>query len=194
MDAGIRAIVTSMHDQSNIYSASNEEEINNIIKQKKCTLSIVINEENSIKKDLCLKIKRKNENVKILLITETSNISISEYKVDGILTSDCDEIEIKEAINSIINGKTVYCNKVLNEMLDKETSHGDNDCDPTILSKREREIIILVTKGLKSKDIADKLFISHHTVATHRKNIMRKLAVSNVSGLINYAIKSGLIS
>ena len=193
MDAGLRAIVTSMDNQSNIYSASNEAECNNIIEDKKCSLLIVLNVEGSIKKDLCLNIKRKNDTVKILLITETNNMSISEYKVDGILTSDCDEEEIKDAITSIVNGKTVYCNKVLNEMLNEETSHRDNDCDPTILSKREKEIIILVSRGLKSNDIADKLFISHHTVATHRKNIMRKLAVSNVSGLINYAIKSGLV-
>ena len=194
MDAGIRAIISSMFEKPNVYSAYSEEECNNIIKKRNCSFLIVINEDGSQKNDLCRNIKHNHNGIKILLITETNKISLSEFKVDGILTSDCDEEEIKEAINSIIIGKTVYCNKVLNEMLDKETSHGNEDCDPTVLSRREREIIILVTQGLKSKEIADKLFISHHTVATHRKNIMRKLAVSNVSGLINYAIKSGLIN
>ena len=75
--------------------------------------------------------------------------------------------------------------------MDKKTSIKKDDCESTILSKREE--ITLIAGGSKNTDIAEELFISPHTVATHRKNIMKKLGVNKISGLIHYAIKTGLI-
>jgi DNA-binding NarL/FixJ family response regulator len=48
-----------------------------------------------------------------------------------------------------------------------------------LLSKREKEIALLIAKGLQSSQIANELHISEHTVTTHRKNIMRKMKVHN---------------
>ncbi len=56
------------------------------------------------------------------------------------------------------------------------------------LSERERDIITLVAKGMTNKEIASRLFLSIHTVITHRKNISRKLGIKSVSGLTVYAI------
>lgn len=63
-----------------------------------------------------------------------------------------------------------------------------------ILSAREREIVALAVRGLKNKEIADKLFISVHTVLTHRKNISHKLDIHSVSGLTIYAIVNGIVN
>lgn len=62
------------------------------------------------------------------------------------------------------------------------------------LSLREIDVLKLVAVGKQNKDIADQLFISMHTVITHRKNITRKLGIKTVSGLTVYAILNGLIS
>lgn len=62
------------------------------------------------------------------------------------------------------------------------------------LSRREKEIIREVALGLTSKEMADKLFISLHTVLTHRKNINRKLGIKTVSGITVFAILNGLVS
>ena len=61
------------------------------------------------------------------------------------------------------------------------------------LSIREIEVLILITKGLINKEIADKLHISLTTVISHRKNIMEKLNVRSVSGLTIYAVMNGYI-
>lgn len=61
------------------------------------------------------------------------------------------------------------------------------------LSERETEILRLVALGLTNNDISEKLFISVHTVMTHRKNITRKLGIKTVSGLTVYAILNKLI-
>lgn len=58
-----------------------------------------------------------------------------------------------------------------------------------ILSKRENQILELITKGFTNKDIGEELSISHRTVDTHRTNIMRKLNVNNVASLVALAIE-----
>ncbi len=62
------------------------------------------------------------------------------------------------------------------------------------ITSRERDIIRDIALGLSSKEIADKNFISPHTVITHRKNISRKLGIKSISGLTIYAIVNKLIS
>lgn len=61
------------------------------------------------------------------------------------------------------------------------------------LSEREKDVLIEVVKGLSNKEIANKLFISIHTVITHRKNITRKLNIHSTAGLTIYAIVNNLI-
>ena len=66
--------------------------------------------------------------------------------------------------------------------------------DQEDLSQREREVLQLVACGFINKEIADKLYISLHTVISHRKNITRKLQIKTVAGLTIYALLNGLIS
>ena len=67
-------------------------------------------------------------------------------------------------------------------------------CEAVIISKRECEIITLIAEGFTNQQIAEKLFLSSHTVNTHRKNIMAKLGVKNTAGIVMYAIKTNLTS
>ena len=62
------------------------------------------------------------------------------------------------------------------------------------LSDREKTIVQFAAKGFTNKEIAEKLFLSTHTVITHRKNISRKLGIKSVSGLTVYAIVNNIIN
>ncbi|MFH0999228.1 MAG: helix-turn-helix transcriptional regulator [Bacteroidota bacterium] len=75
-------------------------------------------------------------------------------------------------------------------LLDKNTPGGKSDSE---LSERELDIVREVALGKTNKEIADNLFISTHTVITHRKNITRKLGIKTVSGLTVYALLNKLI-
>lgn len=61
------------------------------------------------------------------------------------------------------------------------------------LTTREREIVVYVVKGMTNKQIADSLFLSTHTVITHRRNISKKLQIHSTSGLTVYAIMNKLV-
>lgn len=69
----------------------------------------------------------------------------------------------------------------------QDTSEKEN------LSSREKEIISLVVKGLTNHEIADKLYLSIHTVMTHRRNIARKLQIHSATGLTIYAIVNKIV-
>lgn len=81
----------------------------------------------------------------------------------------------------------------------------DNSCEPIykktyylkeeeqLLSKREKEILLWMAEGLTSSEIANKLFISEHTVIIHRKNMLHKFGVKNVAALIAIALRKNII-
>lgn len=66
-------------------------------------------------------------------------------------------------------------------------------CKGLVITEREADVIKHIAEGLSNKQIADKLFLSTHTVNTHRKNIMSKLGVNNTAGIVMYAVKNNLI-
>jgi DNA-binding CsgD family transcriptional regulator len=69
----------------------------------------------------------------------------------------------------------------------------EDDENSDALSQREKEIIICVVKGMTNKEMAERLFLSIHTVITHRRNISRKLQIHSAAGLTIYAIVNKLV-
>lgn len=86
--------------------------------------------------------------------------------------------------------------QIINLFEKLKSNSEDNQSTPTIdtLSRREKEVLKLIASGFASQKIAETLFISHHTVNTHRKNIMKKLDIKTVSGLTIYAVLNNIIS
>lgn len=80
----------------------------------------------------------------------------------------------------------------VNEILNAFTSDQTKDSD-TELTKREIEVLQLITKGHSNKEIADQLFVSTHTVISHRKNISEKTGIKSASGMTMYAILKKII-
>jgi DNA-binding CsgD family transcriptional regulator len=85
----------------------------------------------------------------------------------------------------------LICYKV-NEILNSFLSEQHKDTD-TELTKREIEVLQLITKGHSNKEIADQLFVSTHTVISHRKNISEKTGIKSASGMTMYAILKKII-
>ena len=83
------------------------------------------------------------------------------------------------------SGAVVYADDTERDTAEKEKLE--------TLSEREKEIIVCITKGMSNKEIADHLFLSVHTVITHRRNISSKLQIRSTAGLIIYAIANKLV-
>lgn len=141
-------------------------------------------------------IKKIYKDCKILAITDKQPKTIV-YKalkngVDSYLLSDCDKPEIMEALADTINGKQFYCGMVIDILAENNDEDG-NGCMGISLSEREIEVIRLISDGCTNKEIADQLFLSTHTVNTHRKNIMNKLGIKNTAGIVIYAFRENII-
>ncbi|MBQ6236615.1 MAG: helix-turn-helix transcriptional regulator [Bacteroidales bacterium] len=76
---------------------------------------------------------------------------------------------------------------------ERRTENEDRKAENYELSERETDVLVLVAKGLSSKEIADKLNISVHTVNSHRKNITHKTGIKSVAGLAVYAMIHNLM-
>ncbi len=143
--------------------------------------------------------------LKILTLTmyDEAKIVKSAFKsgVDGYVLKTVSKDELVRAIVEVLKGNTFLGEGVkLNNILETVTKHTDANLfyeDKFIkkynLTKRELEILRLISQALSNKEIAKELFISDQTVSVHRKNIMRKLGVSNTAGLIKIAYDNSLV-
>lgn len=87
-----------------------------------------------------------------------------------------------------------YSEELIIEIIEAKSHEITEPLSDNTISDREREIIKHVSKGLTNKEIAEKLYLSPHTVMTHRKNISNKLGIKSISGLTVYAILNNIIS
>lgn len=136
------------------------------------------------------KIKAQYKHVKVIILTMYAQKSfieeIIQIGIDGCLLKNNTGKELADAIDRVHSGRSYY-DQIQSFSSDKE------EVKQHKLSERELDIIKCQAEGLTSSQIADKLFISLHTVKTHRKNILRKLNLHNSAELIQYALNNGII-
>jgi DNA-binding NarL/FixJ family response regulator len=101
--------------------------------------------------------------------------------------------ELRQAVDAVAAGDTWFSDSFQKAMADALTApESDVDAKGTTLTEREKEIAILLAKSFSSKEVAVKLDISAKTVENHRTNLMRKLGVHDVAGVIRYVVRQGL--
>ncbi|PKQ30445.1 MAG: DNA-binding response regulator [Actinobacteria bacterium HGW-Actinobacteria-10] len=118
----------------------------------------------------------------------------------GYLMKDSAFEELSLAIRTVMSGRTYLSEGVAQIVVDdyvqrvsgKTPAEGVGSTKP--LSTREREVLQLMAEGHSTKAIAGMLHLSVKTVETHRRQIMEKLRIFNVAGLIKYAVREGLAS
>jgi DNA-binding NarL/FixJ family response regulator len=114
------------------------------------------------------------------------------FGADGYLMKNSARQKVLDAIECVLNGQKYFSEEVL-VSLEKLTRQDDSTNKLSLLTEREIEIVRLVANELTNKAIVEKLFISNRTVDTHRTNLMKKIEVTNVAGLIRFAFKNRII-
>lgn len=143
-------------------------------------------------------ISRRFPAVKVIILSMHSEKgmikSLMDLGAQGYLLKSCSQEELFTAIRKVARGKSFFSPDVTLSLLRPDSGERDiKDARNELLTDRESEILKLIAAGFSNKEIGEKLFISHRTVDTHRTNIMKKLNVSNIAGLISYAIRHGMV-
>lgn len=141
-------------------------------------------------------IKSKMPDKKILMLTmhdEKAMIkTLMEIGADGYLLKNSSKDELVRALRALQSGQSYFSSDV-QTILEKEEPSKSSSIDTYELTDREVEIVKLIAEGYSNKQIGEKLFISHRTVDTHRTNLMNKLNVHNVAGIVKFAITNGML-
>ncbi|MCF6360715.1 MAG: response regulator transcription factor [Cyclobacteriaceae bacterium] len=112
--------------------------------------------------------------------------------INGYLLKNAEKNELLEAINTVSDGDNYFSEEVKRTYQDSLFKRENTQDQAPQLSKRELEVLGEIINELTTKEIAEKLFISQHTVESHRKNMLSKLGARNTAGLVKYALENRL--
>jgi DNA-binding NarL/FixJ family response regulator len=111
----------------------------------------------------------------------------------GYLLKDADKDTLVKAIRTVHAGEKYFCDRLSMRLVNQELRMEDtSDLFPK-LTARELEILNLICQEFSSQEIAAKLFISFHTVESHRANLMHKAGAKNTAGLVRWAVQNDFV-
>lgn len=146
---------------------------------------------------LCERAKRAHPHMRVLVLSMHHEPAVVKQAMDagadGYLVKSAGRDEVLLAIREVHAGRKHFGSGVMEAFLQQERT-ATTDAGPLEgLSQREVEVLAALAEGFSNKEIGERLFISPRTVDTHRTNLMKKLDVHNVAGLVRIALKAGLV-
>ena len=112
----------------------------------------------------------------------------------GYLLKDAATSELELALRSVMRGESWFSPAVSRQVVEGYVQRVGGEAATDVLTARQREVLKLVAGGKSTKEIAFDLNLSVKTVETHRAQIMERLGIRDVAGLVRYALKTGLVS
>lgn len=135
--------------------------------------------------------------IKVIILTMHDEPSVvrrlMEQGADGYLLKTCGRDELLRAVQAVHEGNKHFSAAITETLLQQRSEASSRDDRLAAISTREREVLAALAEGLSNKEIGERLFISPRTVDTHRSNLMKKLKVHNLAGLVRLAIAAGLV-
>jgi len=144
--------------------------------------------------NLCGEVKKKYEDIRIIALSTHDEQpvihSMLQNGASGYVQKNALGNEIIHAIYAIMDGEEYLCSSTKEAL-----KNADMELLKAIprITRREKEILQLIGKGLTTMQIADQLFISTHTVESHRKNLMEKFGVNNTTSVVKLASEYKLL-
>jgi DNA-binding NarL/FixJ family response regulator len=146
-------------------------------------------------RDLIQDLKQVHSTVKFLIISdcdcELPLVMAVRAGVTGFVRKNVSKDELLYAVQQVYNNKEYYVSEITQLLL---KGFLNNDQSNGVFSDRELEILRYICKGRSNEQIADILFISEKTIATHRRNIMKKAGVKKYTELIIWALDNKIVS
>lgn len=195
--AGLVGLLTNMDDVNVVGEAADGREALRLIKDLQpdiVILDVSMPELNGL--DTAERARQVSPETKVIIL---SMHGIEEYVAlalkagaAGYLLKDAAKAELEMAVKAVAQGQ-FYLSPAISRQVVEDYLHGG----PTgvdLLSARQREILQLIAEGKSTREIADSLHLSIKTIESHRAQLMERLGIHDLAGLVRYALRKGLIS
>lgn len=197
--AGIRTLIERLVGVRVVAEASNGTEAIEMVKTHGphvALMDIAMPEMNGL--EALVRITRDHPSTRVLILSMHANeeyvLTALRGGASGYLVKDAAVVELELAIRAIAGGESFLSPSISRRVIDtylgcaeNRTSHGDQ------LTPRQREILQLVAEGRSTKEIAFRLSISVKTVEAHRLQLMNRVGIQDVPGLVRFAMRAGLV-
>jgi two-component system, NarL family, nitrate/nitrite response regulator NarL len=194
---GLKALLETEQDIEVVGTATDGQQLLAAMKNQKSPVDLIlldINMPNMDGLEAAKALRKSFPKIKILVLSMYNKPifikNLIEEGVSGYILKHTGKEELLEAIHKIMNGQDYFSAEVTNVIM---TSFRAKDPSAQVrLTKRELEILNLLTKALTTAEIANRLFLSTYTIDTHRKNLLSKLNLKNTPALVKYALENDL--
>ena len=196
---GLAHLVKSCVNEAEVTEAGNADEATQILQDTMHDVALVdITMPSLTGLEVARRVADEFETVRIIILSmHTSEDYIARAiraGVSGYLLKTADPIELELALRAAMNREMYLSPGVSKQLVEDYLRRlGSDDGLEEQLTARQREILQLIAEGKATKDIAVVLDLSVKTVETHRKDLMERLGIHDVPGLVRYAIRTGII-
>jgi DNA-binding NarL/FixJ family response regulator len=202
--AGIRALLQSLPDVEIVAEAGNGQEALTALARTKPDIALIdISMPGLNGLELAARASRDVPEARIVILSvhgDASHVAQAlRAGAKGYLVKDAAADELPILLRSVMRGETYLSpsisRHVVEGFLGRSSALPPESTDaPALLTSRQREILQLVAEGRSTKEIATLLELSAKTVETHRAQIMERLDIHDLAGLVRYAVRAGLVS
>jgi DNA-binding NarL/FixJ family response regulator len=196
---GLKLLLKNLEEVNEVWEAENGQEFLNRLTEKQPDLVLMDIEMpvmNGI--DATLQALVLYPDLKIIALSMFGDEEYFQKMIDagacGFLMKNSDFTEVRRAVTNVLQGNNYFAEEILYRFINKfRTKQSAPEEEEVTLSDREKEVLMLICKGLSNQDIAEQLFISKRTVDHHRASLMTKTNTNNAASLVIYAVKHKLI-
>jgi DNA-binding NarL/FixJ family response regulator len=199
--AGMRELLRKLDEVAEVSEAANGRDALLMVKKIQPDLvlmDIAMPDMNGL--EATTRIRKQYPHIRVIML---SMYSSEEYVLQalragaaGYLLKDSGRVELALAIRAVAQGQTYLSPQVAThvaEYMRRVEQTAEDAQAPEQLTPRQREILQLIAEGRSTQEIADALVISAKTVATHRIQLMQRLGIFDVPGLVRYALRAGIV-
>ena len=198
--AGLRALLHSLPNIEVIGEASDGYEAVDVIAKHQPDVVIMdIGMPGLNGVDSTRRILKQSPNSRVIMLSMHANEEYVGRALEagamGYLLKGAEPAELELVLKAVMRGETYLSPSIAKPLVQDYLSHRKDKTHLfSDLTARQREVLQLIAEGCSTKDIANKLKLSVKTVDTHRSELMHRLDIHDVAGLVRYAIRSGLVS